>query len=107
MNILLETQAGFRKGRGTIDNIYVLNHIIQKEIRKKGGSIFRFFMEIPKSAFDRIDRKILWKTMERRGIRREKERIKEIYENTKHVVRDNERVSEGFWTEKRLRQGCR
>lgn len=44
--------------------------------------------------------------MERRGIRREKERIKEIYENTKHVVRDNERVSEGFWTEKRLRQGC-
>lgn len=36
MNILSETQAGFRKRRGTIDNIYVLNHIIKKEIRKKG-----------------------------------------------------------------------
>lgn len=59
----------------------------------------------PKSAFDRVDRKILWEAMERRGIR-EKERIKEIYENTKHVVRDNGRVSEGFWTEKGLRQGC-
>lgn len=44
--------------------------------------------------------------MERRGIRRGKERIKEIYENTKHVVRDNRRVSESFWTEKGLRQGC-
>lgn len=54
------------KGRGTRDNIYVLNHIIQKEIRKKGGRVFRFFMEISKSAFDRVDRKILWETMERR-----------------------------------------
>lgn len=60
----------------------------------------------PKSAFDRVDRKILWKAMERREIRRGKERIKEIYENNKHVVRDNGRVSEGFWTEKGLRQSC-
>lgn len=53
-------------------------------------------MEISKSAFDRVDRKILCEAMERRRIRREKERIKEIYENTKHVVRDNGRISEGF-----------
>lgn len=25
-NILPETQAGFRKGRSTMDNIYILNH---------------------------------------------------------------------------------
>lgn len=57
-NILPETQAGFKKGRGTMDNIYVLNHVIQKEIRKKGEKIFGFFMDF-KSAFDKVDRKIL------------------------------------------------
>lgn len=57
-NILPETQAGFKKGRGTMDNIYVLNHVIQKEIWKKGVKIFGFFMDF-KSAFDKVDRKIL------------------------------------------------
>lgn len=58
-NILPETQAGFKKGRGTMDNIYVLNHVIQKEIYiwKKGVKIFGFFMDF-KSAFDKVDRKI-------------------------------------------------
>ncbi len=30
-NIILETQSGFRKGRLTMNNIFVLNHLIQKE----------------------------------------------------------------------------
>lgn len=104
-NILPETKAGFRKGRGTMDNIYVLNHIIQKEIRKKGGKIFGFFMDL-KSAFDKVDRKILWEEMERRGIRKGiVERIKKIYESTKNVVRVNGRVSERFSDGKRSKTG--
>lgn len=84
-----------------MDNIYVLNHIIQKEIRKKGGKIFGFFMDF-KSAFDKVDRKTLWEEMERRGIRKGiVERIKEIYESTKNVVRVNGRVSERFSDGKR------
>lgn len=65
-----------------MDNIYVLHHIKQKEIRKKGERIFGFFMDL-KSVFDRVDRKVLQKAMERRGIRKGIERIKEIYESTK------------------------
>lgn len=54
-----------------------------------------------------IDRKILWEVMERRGIRKGiVERVKEIYMSTKNVVRVDGRVSERFWTEKGLRQGC-
>jgi len=34
---LLETQAGFRKGRGTIDNMRILQQVINKEISKKRG----------------------------------------------------------------------
>lgn len=29
--IMPESQCGFRKGRGTIDNIFILNHLIQRE----------------------------------------------------------------------------
>lgn len=100
----LKEVAG-RKGRGTMDNIYVLNHIIQKEIRKKGGKIFGFFMDL-KSAFDKVDRKTLWEEMERRGIRKGiVERIKKIYESTKNVVRVNGRVSERFSDGKRNETG--
>lgn len=34
--MLSESQAGFRKGRSTIDNIFVLDHLIQREKQKKG-----------------------------------------------------------------------
>lgn len=39
--------------------------------------------------------------MEKRG--KKIERIKEIYENTKSVVRINGKISESFWTEKGVR----
>lgn len=34
------------------------------------------------------------------------ERIKEIYQSTKSVVRINGKISESFWTEKRVRVSC-
>jgi len=33
---LPETQAGFRKGRGTMDNVRILQQVINKKISKKG-----------------------------------------------------------------------
>lgn len=35
--VLAESQAGFRKGMGTIDQIYALNYLINRQIGKKGG----------------------------------------------------------------------
>lgn len=38
--MLPEGQAGFRKGRSTIDNIFILNHLIQrKKDRREGEDI--------------------------------------------------------------------
>lgn len=34
--ILIERQPGFRKGRSTIDNIFILDHIVQRGRNKKG-----------------------------------------------------------------------
>lgn len=31
-NIISENQTGFRRGMGIIDNIYVLNYLVNKEI---------------------------------------------------------------------------
>jgi len=56
-----ESQAGFRKGRSTIDNIMILYHIMQREKRKggKNGKVYMMFADL-KAAFDNMDRDILW-----------------------------------------------
>lgn len=103
---LPETQAGFRKGRGTMDNIIILQQTINKEINKKKGKMYGFFIDL-KAAFDKVDRRILWRAMEERGIRRGLvERVKEIYEQTKNAVRIRESITDWFWTCKGVRQGC-
>lgn len=55
-----------------------------------------------------MERSILWDIMKRAGIISKYliERIKELYEETKVRVRVQEDVSEEFWTELGLRQGC-
>ena len=39
-NILPEIQAGFRNSRSTINNIYILQHIIEREPTKLRGKVF-------------------------------------------------------------------
>lgn len=41
---LQESQAGFRPDRGTIDHIFVLNTIISKRLKAKGGKLYAAFM---------------------------------------------------------------
>jgi hypothetical protein len=31
------SHAGFRKGKGTINNVYILDHVTRNELKKKGG----------------------------------------------------------------------
>lgn len=80
--ILPETQAGFRKERNTMDNIYILNYAIGKDILRPGGKVHAFFADL-KAAFDIVDRKKLWSTMKGKGISNYLvNRIEEIYEET-------------------------
>jgi len=39
---LPETQAGFRKGKGTMDNVMILQQVINKELSKKEGKYMSF-----------------------------------------------------------------
>lgn len=101
---LSENQFGFREGRGAINAVYVLNHVINKEVGKTGGKIFTFFTDL-KAAFNKIDREILRNRLREIKIRRKlRRKIEEIYKETKNVIKIGEERSETFWTHKGLRQ---
>lgn len=55
-------------GMGTIDNIYVLNYLINRQLGR-GRRMVELFVDL-KTVFDTIDRKILCETMRERGIRK-------------------------------------
>ena len=63
---LPDVQAGFRKGRGTRDQIANIHWIIKKarEFQKK---IYRRFIDYAK-AFDCVDHNTLWKILKEMGI---------------------------------------
>lgn len=51
---------------GTIDNIYVLNYVINRQLGKKKEKMVALFIDL-KAAFDSVDREILVKAMRERG----------------------------------------
>lgn len=61
-------QTGFRKGMGVIDNIYVLNYLVNRQMEKKEGKLVAMFVDL-KAAFDSVDRGVLGEAMRSRGIR--------------------------------------
>jgi hypothetical protein len=60
--VLPDSQAGFRKGRGTMDNVYILGHLIRNELRKKGGRMCVLFVDF-RAAFDKVDRVKMFECM--------------------------------------------
>jgi len=46
--IIPESQAGFRKRRCTMDNVFILNHVMQREKRPGGedGKVYLFFVDL-------------------------------------------------------------
>ena len=63
---LPDVQAGFRKGRGTRDQIANIHWIIKKA-RKFQKNIYFCFIDYVK-AFDRVDHNKLWKILKEMGI---------------------------------------
>ena len=63
---LPDVQAGFRKGRGTRDQIANIRWIIEKA-REFQKNIYFFFIDYAK-AFDCVDHNKLWKILKEMGI---------------------------------------
>lgn len=106
LGILLETQAGFRKKRSSIDNIYILKTVAKKEIHKKKGKLYAFFANL-KAAFDKVNRQMLWQKMRKYGINGKLIKVIEnIYQETTCRIKVGVKSTRKFWTGKGLRQGC-
>lgn len=45
-------QAEFKKGKATTDNIYIINYVEKREIKRKKGKMYAFFVDLT-AAFDK------------------------------------------------------
>lgn len=52
--IILPNQTGFKSGMGTIDNIYIINYLINRQLEKKEGKLVALFVDL-RAAFDSVD----------------------------------------------------
>ena len=103
-DILSDLQFGFRKGRSTIDAIFVLNSIIQKVLKEK-GSLFYAFIDL-KKAFDSVYLNGLWYTLFKLGLNGKMLRIiKDMFNKVKTCVRGRNSYSNFFECAVGLKQG--
>ena len=105
-NIIVEEQAGFRRGYSTVDNIFVLHSIIQHYLQRK-RKVYVAFVDF-KKAFDTVNKEVLWDILHRHGIRgRFIKMLQAIYSQVICKVRCNGEYSEPFDSNSGLKQGCK
>lgn len=103
---LSESQAGFNKGRGTREHLFVLNALIESKLKSKGGKLYVCLIDF-KAAFDTISRRRLLKKLKEIGINGRMHRmIASIYEDTRAEVQIGGNLTRSFKTKQGVRQGC-
>lgn len=104
--VLSEGMAGFRKGRGTLDNIYIIKRVVDAEVYGKGNTVYACFVDLS-AAFDKVNREKLWSIMRKKKIDENLVRkIEELYEDTTCAVRVNGKETKVFRTRIGVKQGC-
>uniref|UniRef100_A0A1Y1LYJ1 Reverse transcriptase domain-containing protein n=1 Tax=Photinus pyralis TaxID=7054 RepID=A0A1Y1LYJ1_PHOPY len=88
-NVLPDEQAGFRKGRGCSENIFILNAAVSINTAPKSSYLYAIFVDFQK-AFDTINHSKLWNKLHAIGISSKIIRtVKAIYEKTKITINNN------------------
>ena len=101
----LDVQAGFRKGRGTRDQIYNI-HWIVKKAREFQKNICFCFIDYAK-AFDCVDHNKLWKILKEMGIPDHLTcLLRNLYAGQEATVRTGHGTTHWFQIGKGVRQGC-
>ena len=106
MNLQLpDVQAGFRKGRGTRDQIANICWIIEKA-REFQKNIYFCFIGYAK-AFDCVDHNKLWKILKEMGIPEHLTcLLRNLSAGQEETVRTRHGTTDWFQIGKGLRQGC-
>ena len=103
--VLAEEQAGFRKNRSTIEQIFVLRLLAEKAI-DHSRDIYHTFVDF-KKAFDSVWQEALWAIMKFYGFSIQMiEIICKLYSQTENAVRINGDLTEWFRVTMGVRQGC-
>ena len=102
---LADVQAGFRKGRGTGDQIANSRWIIEKA-REFQKNIYFCVIAYAK-AFDRVDHNKLWKILKEMGIPDYLTcLLRNLYTGQEAIVRTGHRTTDWFQITKGVHQSC-
>ena len=102
---LPDVQAGFRKGRGTRDQIANIRWIMGKA-REFQENIYFYFIDYAK-AFDCVDHNKLWKILKEMGVPDNLTcLLRNLYTGQEATVRTEHGTTDWFQRGKGVRQGC-
>ena len=102
---LLDVKDGFRKGRGTRDQIANICWIIRKA-REFQKNIYFCFIDYDK-VFDYVDHNKLWKTLKDIGIPDHLTcLLRNLYAGQEAIVRTGHGTTDWFQTGRGVHQGC-
>ena len=103
--ILSEAQAGFRPGRGTIDQLFTLRQLTEKYL-ERGKRLYICYIDFEK-AFDRVWQRGLWHCMTFFGFPKKIiSLLQALYRISQSTVRVNGSLTDWFPTCVGVRQGC-
>uniref|UniRef100_A0A3B4FLA9 Reverse transcriptase domain-containing protein n=1 Tax=Pundamilia nyererei TaxID=303518 RepID=A0A3B4FLA9_9CICH len=100
-----EEQCGFRPGRGTLDQLFILSRILEGAW-EFAQPVYMCFVDLEK-AFDRVPRGVLWEVLREYGVSGPLLRaIRSLYNRCKSLVCIAGNKSDSFPVGDGLRQGC-
>ena len=104
-NRLRKEQAGYRPGRGTTNQVFILKNIIEQS-HEWQSSLYLNFIDFEK-VFDSVYRDSLWVIMKAYGIPLKiVELVKALYNNFECAVIEESELTEWFKIETGVKQGC-
>lgn len=102
---LAESQAAFRRNRGTTDMIFVARQVLEKA-REQNTPLYACFFDL-KKAYDTVNREALWALLLKYGVPPKFiNMLKALYKDMKASVEVGGKRTEPFDVSNGLRQGC-
>ena len=102
---LSESQAGFRKGRSCMDQLFIITNLAKAAI-DSGKKLYTCYIDL-KKAFDNVNHSLLWYRLHQLGITgRMMGAIKSLYSGFRCSVRVNGLLGRWFEAVKGVKQGC-
>ena len=102
---LRKEQAGYRRGRGTTEQVFILRNIIE-QVNEWQATLHLTFVDFEK-AFDSVHRESLWLIMKKYGIPEKIVKIvKTFYEDFQCAVEHQGEICEWFQIKSGVKQGC-